>query len=127
MSVKKTIWRSLLLALLLSGAYHLWYVKFNYRFAQISQENIPTKVYKSGLIPPDKIDSFLKKGKIKTVINLLDASVNDKLNPAGKKHIDDEDKAIAKFNQINNQSVQHINIPSRQIPTKKTLSAFLKC
>jgi len=126
MSIKKLIGRLLILALLLGGAYHFWYVKLNYRFAEVSQEDNPNKVYRSGLISPDNIDSFLEKGKIKTVINLLDASVNDKLNPAGKKHIDDEDKAIAQFNKEHNKSVQHINIPSRQIPTKKTLSEFFK-
>lgn len=126
MKLKKILIRVVLLLIILSSAYYLWNVYVNYRFAEVSQAGSQTKVYQSALIAPDKIGSFLEKGKIKTVINLLDASVQDKLNPAQQSHINDEDKAISVYNKENNTSVQHINIPSGQIPNKNTLNAFFK-
>ena len=112
--------------LLLSILYYYWFVMLNFRFAEVSQKDSQTKVYKSGLIAPDKIGDFIEKGQIKTVINLLDRKVQDKLNPANQKHIDDEARAISEYNRQKNASVQHINIPSGQIPTRKTLKAFFK-
>lgn len=126
MILKKSLGRAVLLLIVLSTAFYFWNVYLNYRFAEVSQASSSTKVYQSALIPPDEIGKFLEKSKIKTVINLLDASVQDNLNPAQQKHIDAEDKAISLYNQKHNKSVQHINIPSGQIPTKKTLKAFFK-
>ena len=126
MSIKKIFGSLLLLAILAGVAFYLWNIKINYRFAEVSQQDSAEKVYQSALIDPDKIGSFIEKGKIKTVINLLDASVQTKLNPAQQKHIDAENKAIALYNKENNQSVKHINIPSGQIPNKSNLKAFFK-
>jgi hypothetical protein len=53
--------------LLLGGAYYVWHVHFNYRFEEISKD----KVYKSGLILPEKLDSFLRDYDIKTVVDNL--------------------------------------------------------
>jgi protein-tyrosine phosphatase len=100
--------------------YYIWYVHFNYRFEEISEK----KVYKSALIKPDKLSKYLKEYKIKTVIDLLDAGVQDRLNPAKQKHIDAEDQAIKQYNKEYKNNVKHINIPSGQVPTKKTLTAF---
>jgi len=126
MSIKKIIGRLLLFAILAGVTFYLWNVKINYRFEEVSQKDSTQKVYKSALIAPDKIGNFIKKGHIKTVIDLLDPKVQDKLNPAQQRHIDAEDKAISLYNKEKNQSVQHINIPSGQIPTEKTLKAFFK-
>ena len=126
MSIKKITGLLLLFAIFAGVAFYLWNIKMNYRFAEVSQKDSTQKVYQSALIDPDKIDSFIKKGKIKTVIDLLDASVQTKLNPAQQRHIDAEDKAISLYNKKNNQSVQHINIPSGQIPNKSNLKAFFK-
>ena len=102
--------------------YYIWYVHFNYRFEEISEK----KDYKSALIKPDKLSKYLKEYKIKTVIDLLDAGVQDSLNPAKQKHIDAEDQAIKQYNKEYKNNVKHINIPSGQVPTKKTLTAFYK-
>ena len=126
MSIKKKILSGLLVTLFLGVAYYVWYVHFNFRFAEVSEPQHTEKVYQSALIAPDKIGKFIKKAKIKTVIDFLDASVQNKLNPASQKNIDAEDKAIANYNQKNNTAVQHINIPSGQVPSKKALTEFFK-
>jgi len=110
------------LFLLISTAYYVWHVHFNYRLEVIS----PNKVYKSALIPPDKIESFLLENKIKTVIDLLHPELNNALNPAGQSHIDEEAKAIKAINQEHDLSIAHINIQSDQVPTKENLEQFFK-
>lgn len=106
--------------LLVAIAYYVWHVHFNFRFEEISEN----KVYKSALIDPDKLEKFLVKNNIKTVIDLLDPGVQDALNPAKQKDITAEDNAIKKINKKNNLNIQHVNIPSGQVPTKKTLEKF---
>jgi len=108
--------------LLIGIALYVWQVHFNYRFEEISKN----KVYKSGLIAPDKLEGFLLKNDIKTVIDLLDPGVQDRLNPAKQIEIDAEDKAVAEINKKNNLNIQHVNIASGQIPDKKTLTKFFE-
>jgi len=106
--------------ILLGAAFYVWHVHFNYRFEEISKD----KVYKSALIAPEDIEHFLIDNKIKTVIDLLDPGVQDRLNPAKKKHIDAEDSAIMQVNKKYNLNIKHINIASRQLPTSETLEKF---
>jgi predicted protein tyrosine phosphatase len=119
---RKNILIGLLIILLSVGAYYVWYVHLHYRFEEISKD----KVYKSALIPPDKLDSFLLKHNIKTVIDLLDPGVQDAPNPAKQIEIDNEAKSIADINKKHKLNIQHINIPSRQVPTKETLTKFFE-
>jgi len=119
--MKKTL-KIIGILLLFAIGYYVWHVHINFRFEEISKD----KVYKSALIDPDKIDKFILKNDIKTVINLLDPGVQDALNPAQQKHIDAEDTAILKFNKEYDKNVSHINIPSGQVPTKKTLNKFFE-
>ncbi|QOY55221.1 dual specificity protein phosphatase family protein [Candidatus Sulfurimonas marisnigri] len=118
----KTVWKSIAIVALIALSYYLWDVYVNYKFRTISEN----KVYKSGLIKPSKIESFLIDNKINTVINLLDPGVQDSLNPAQQKHIDAEDEAITEVNRKNNLKIKHVNIPSGQVPTKKTLTKFFE-
>lgn len=104
------------------GVYYVYHVNFNYRFEEISKE----KVYKSGLIKPDKLGKYLKEYKIKTVVDLLDPGVQDALNPAKKINIDAEADAVKKYNEENSADVVHVNIPSGQVPTKETLAKFFQ-
>ncbi len=108
--------------LLLFGFYYVWHVHFNYRFEEISEN----KVYKSALIAPAKLEGFLLNNNIKTVIDLLDAGVQDALNPAKQAEIDAEDKAISQINVKHKLNIKHINIASGQVPTKKTLTKFFE-
>jgi len=108
--------------LVIIGAIYVYHVHFDYRFETISEG----KVYKSALIDPDKLGYYLQKYKIKTVIDLLDAGVQDELNPARQEQIDAEQKAVDEFNKKHHANVVHVNIPSRQTPTKKTLKKFFE-
>ena len=108
--------------LIIFGIAYVWHVHFDYRFETISDG----KVYKSALIDPDKLGSYLQKNKIKTVIDLLDPGVQDALNPAKQREIDAEQKAVDEYNKKHNANVVHVNIPSRQVPTKKTLTKFFE-
>jgi len=116
----KKIFKLLGLIAVLFGVYYVWHVHFNFRFEAIT----PNKVYKSALIDPDKLEGFLVDNKIKTVIDLLDPGVQDALNPAKQAEIDAEDNAVKKINEKHNLNIQHINIASSQVPSKKTLSKF---
>lgn len=97
--------------------YYVYFVHFNFNVTEISEG----KVYSSGVIPPDKIDAYAKKLKIKTIIDLRDSSVQDELNPAVQAEIDAEHQAVDAIEGVN-----HINIPSRQIPDDQTVDDFLE-
>lgn len=118
----KKIFKILAGAILAIGAYYVYHVHFDYRFEEISKD----KVYKSALINPSRLESYLLDKKIKTVIDLMDPGVQDALNPAKQIHIDAEDDAISKINKKNNLNIKHVNIPSGQVPTKETLSRFFE-
>jgi len=118
----KIFLKTLLPLLLLATAYYVYTVNFNYRFEAIS----PNKVYKSALIPPDKLESFLVENKIKTVIDLLHAGLHNTLNPAGQNDINQEASAIEAINQKHTLSIKHVNIPSDQVPSKENLKKFFE-
>jgi protein tyrosine phosphatase (PTP) superfamily phosphohydrolase (DUF442 family) len=118
----KKVFKNLGILLLFAIGYYIWHVHFNYRFEEISKN----KVYKSALIKPEKLEAFLVPNHIKTVIDLLDPGVQDRLNPAKQADITAEDEAIKKINKKNNLNIKHINIPSGQVPTKETLTKFFK-
>ena len=118
----KKVLRLLGIILLLGIAFYVWHVHFNYRFEEISKD----KVYKSALINPDRLESFLLENNIKTVVDLLDPGVQDRLNPAKQIQIDEEDKAINAINKKHNLNIQHVNIASGQVPTKATLTKFFE-
>ncbi len=108
--------------LAIAGMIQVWYVHIHFRFEEIS----PNKVYKSGLIDPDKLESFLIPNKIKTVINLLDPGVKDRLNPGQMAHIDKENSAIELINEKHGTDIRHVNIPSGQVPSRETLTKFFE-
>jgi len=95
---------------------YVWYVNFHYRFETIDEN----KVYKSAAIPPEKLPYYIQKYNIKTVIDLRDGNHYDELNPVKQNEIDKEAKALASL-----KGVEHINIPSPQVPTRDTLTRFL--
>lgn len=116
----KNVFKILGVLLFLGAVYYVWKVNFNYRFETISEN----KVYKSALIKPKKLESFLVSNNIKTIIDLLDAGTQDALNPAQQADIDAEDKAVKEINKKHHLTIKHINIPSGQIPSKENLLRF---
>ncbi len=108
------------LLILVVGLWYAWYNNYHFRFETIAKD----KVYKSALIDPDRLEDFLIDNHIKTVVDLLDPGVQDRLNPAQQIDIDKEDAAITAINKKDGTSIRHVNIPSGQVPTKKTLTKF---
>lgn len=104
-----------ILPVFIGVASYVWYVHFHYRFDTIDEH----KVYKSAAIPPNELSYYLKKHNIKTVIDLRDGKAYSDLNPVNQAEIDAEAAAIAKM-----PGVEHVNIPSPQVPTRETLTRF---
>ncbi len=97
--------------------YYVYFRHINHNLTEISEG----KVYSSGVIPPDEIESYVKKLKIKTIVDLRDSSVQDELNPALEADIQAERKAVEAID-----GVEHINIPTLQIPKDKAVDDFIE-
>ena len=108
--------------LLITGVAYAWHVHINYRFEEISEN----RVYKSALIAPDRLESFLIPNNIKTVINFIDPGTKDALNPGQMEHIVKEDEAIVQINKKHGTDIRHVNIPSGQVPNRNTLEKFFE-
>lgn len=118
MSNKKKIWIFIATIAVAAGVYKIYDVYFNYRFMEISEN----KVYKSGVIPPDKIDDYVKKYNIKSIVDLRGPVTKDKINnPENWTQINAEKAAVSKIPGIN-----YYNIPSEQVPKKHNLDKFYK-
>lgn len=97
---------------------YVYDIHFNYNFMEISK----SKVYKSGVIPPNKIAEYVAKYKIKSIIDLRMPGTNDlKLNPEVPGELQAEKNAVAKIKGLN-----YFSNPSAQIPTQKNIAYFLK-
>ena len=92
---------------------YVYDIHFNYNFMEI----IKSKVYKSGVIPPNKIAEYVEKYKIKSIIDLRMLGTNDlKLNPEVTGELQAEKNAVAKIRGLN-----YFSNPSAQIPTQKNI------
>ena len=120
--MKRILAIALPLFLLIVGLWYVWYNNYHFRFEEISED----KVYKSALITPERLEEFLIANNIKTVIDLLDPGVQDRLNPAQQADINREDAAINAINKKHGTQIKHVNIPSGQVPTKQTLTKFFE-
>ena len=118
MNNKKKLLIGILIIAVIGGAYKIYDVYINYRFEQIAEN----KVYKSGVIPPDKIDDYVKKYNIKSIVDLRGPVTEDKINnPESWVEINQEKNAAAKIEGLN-----YYNIPSDQVPKKEALDKFYK-
>ncbi len=115
--MRKKLIIALIAIAVVSAAIYVYEVHINYRFTEISKN----KVYSSSVIPPEKVGDFAKEHGIKTIIDLRTGSVQDRLNPAKYSDIAAEADALAKV-----EGVQHISIPSKQIPTDETVDQFVE-
>ncbi len=80
------------------------------------------KVYKSGVIPPDKLADFVKEHKIKSIIDLRFPGTADLVNnPEIPVELVQEKEAAAKIEGLN-----YYNIGSDQVPKPENLEAFFK-
>lgn len=107
----------LVLALLFGGKY-VYDMNINHNFVTISQG----KVYKSGVIPPDELESYVKKYKIKSIVDLRFPGTGDDVNnPEDAAELEAEKSAVAKIKGLN-----YFNDGSDQVPTKENLVLFYK-
>jgi len=99
---------SALVLLVSFGAYKLWDKYINYNFGVVTEE----KVYKSAAIEPSKLEEFITKNNIKTVIDFRKNSKNT-------FKLEDEERVIKGIEGTN-----YYNIKSKQVPTEKDLKEF---
>lgn len=105
------------LALLFGGKY-VYDMNINHNFETITEG----KVYKSGVIPPDELESYVKKYKIKSIVDLRFPGTGDDVNnPEDAAELEAEKIAIAKINGVN-----YFNDGSDQVPTNENLNLFYK-
>ncbi|CAM3104418.1 dual specificity protein phosphatase family protein [Flavobacterium frigoris] len=115
---KKIIGFSLLVLLLVFAGKYVYDMNINHNFETITVG----KVYKSGVIPPDEIESYVKKYHIKSIVDLRMPGTNDLvLNPEKIGEIQAEKNAVAKIKGVN-----YFGNPSEQVPNKKNIEIFAK-
>lgn len=115
---KKIIGFSILALILILIGKYVYDVNINHNFETITDN----KVYKSGVIPPDEIESYVKKNQIKSIVDLRFPGTNDLVNnPEIPKELTDEQEAVAKIEGVN-----YFNNGSDQVPNQKNLDRFFE-
>ncbi|AIG29707.1 dual specificity protein phosphatase family protein [Flavobacterium psychrophilum] len=115
--VKKIVIPISIIILLFVGKY-VYDMNINHNFETITEG----KVYKSGVIPPDEIESYVKKYNIKSIVDLRFPGTTDLVNnPEIPTELTAEKEAIAKIKGVN-----YFNNGSDQVPTPENVKTFLK-
>ena len=115
--MKKKIGLLLLGIVIIGVGKYVYDVNINYNFKTISEG----KVFKSGVIPPAELESYIKKYHIKSVVDLRYPGTDDLVNnPEIPEELISEKETIEKMNGIN-----YYNVGSEQIPDRNTVDKFL--
>lgn len=115
---KKIIGFALFAIVLIFVGKYVYDMNINHNFETITEG----KVYKSAVIPPDEIESYVKKYKIKSIVDLRFPGTNDlKNNPEIPVELTAEQEAVAKIKGVN-----YFNNGSDQVPAQKNLDLFFK-
>ncbi|TDD94209.1 dual specificity protein phosphatase family protein [Flavobacterium cellulosilyticum] len=115
---KKIIGFSILAIVLVFVGKYVYDMNINHNFEIITEG----KVYKSGMIPPNQIEDYVKEFHIKSIVDLRMPGTNDLiLNPEKPGELMAEKIAVAKIGGVN-----YFSNPSDQIPTKKNIEIFTK-
>ena len=115
--IKKVGFLLLAVIFVLVGKY-VYDININHNFETITEG----KVYKSGVIPPNKIDSYVKKYHIKSIIDLRFPGTGDDVNnPEIPAELTAEKIAVEKIKGVN-----YFNNGSDQVPDQKNLDIFFK-
>jgi protein tyrosine phosphatase (PTP) superfamily phosphohydrolase (DUF442 family) len=115
---KKIIGFSLFILVLVFVGKYVYDMNINHNFETITEG----KVYKSGVIPPKEIESYIRKYHIKSVVDLRMPGTNDLvLNPEKPDELQAEKIAIAKIG-----GVKYFSNPSEQVPNQKNIAAFTR-
>lgn len=116
--MKKKIGLLFLLVVVVGVGKYVYDMNINHNFETITEG----KVYKSGVIPPDEIESYVKKYHIKSIVDLRMPGTNDLvLNPEKPGELQQEREAVAKIKGVN-----YYSNPSDQVPTQEKVDSFLK-
>ena len=115
--IKKVGFLLLAVIFVLVGKY-VYDININHNFETITEG----KVYKSGVIPPNEIDSYVKKYHIKSIIDLRFPGTGDDVNnPEIPAELTAEKIAVEKIKGVN-----YFNNGSDQVPDQKNLDIFFK-
>jgi protein tyrosine/serine phosphatase len=118
MSTKKKIIGLVLIVVLAGVGKYVYDMNINHNFETITEG----KVYKSGVIPPDELADYVKKYKIKSIVDLRFPGTGDDVNnPEIPAELTAEKEAVAKINGVN-----YFNNGSDQVPKQKNLDTFFK-
>jgi protein tyrosine phosphatase (PTP) superfamily phosphohydrolase (DUF442 family) len=105
------------IALVIIGKY-IYDININHNFETITEG----KVYKSGVIPPDEIEAYVKKYHIKSIVDLrMPGTIDLVLNPEKPGEIQQEREAVAKIKGLN-----YFSNPSEQVPNENNIAVFTK-
>lgn len=116
--MKKIIIISIVLIVLIFAGKYVYDMNINHNFETITEG----KVYKSGVIPPDEIASYVKEYKIKSIIDLRFPGTADLVNnPESPRELRSEKEAVEKIPNVN-----YFNLGSDQVPEQHNLDAFFK-
>ena len=96
--MKKKIALLVLLVAAVFGGKYVYDMHINHNFETITEG----KVYKSGVIPPDEIEDYVKKYNIKSIVDLRFPGTGDDVNnPEIPKELVAEKAAAAKIEGLN--------------------------
>lgn len=106
----------LLATLLFFTFKYVYDININHNFETISEN----KVYKSGVIPPDEIEDYVKKYHIKSIVDLRFPGTGDDINnPEIPAELIAEKNAVLKIPGVN-----YFNNGSDQVPAQRNLDIF---
>ena len=116
--MKKKIIGIVLIIVLVGVGKYVYDVNINYNFKEITKG----KVYKSGVIPPDEIESYTKKYHIKSIVDLRFPGTKDTINnPEVPEELIAEKEAVE-----NIEGLSYFNVGSHQVPSQETVDSFLE-
>jgi protein tyrosine/serine phosphatase len=114
--MKKKIGLLFLAVIIFGVSKEVYDVNINHNFATITEG----KVFKSGVIPPEDLERYIKKYNIKSFVDLRFPGTDDLINnPEVPEELIAEKEAIEKLEGIN-----YFNVGSEQVPDQKTLDKF---
>jgi protein tyrosine/serine phosphatase len=118
MNFKKKIGLVIVVFITIGIGKYVYDMHINHNFETITEG----KVYKSGVIPPDEIEDYVKEYKIKSIIDLRFPGTGDEVNnPEIPTELTAEKEAIAKIKGVN-----YFNNGSDQVPEPHNLDTFFK-
>lgn len=119
--MKKYSKRIAILVIVIAAVFGFKYyydMNINHNFETITEG----KVYKSGVIPPKELAEYVKKYKIKSIVDLRFPGTADLVNnPEIPEELTAEKEAVAKIPGVN-----YFNNGSDQVPKPENLTSFFK-